>query len=303
MLTVLLTPERSRRLTLFSRRDYRVHIPGSWIETPAARRLQWWKWSVQCPPAQAQELALHDCLRRVPRRLRRRLPAEDVACMIEALRWLPSQPGCVDIPLPVATVRRVRFRWSWPFVVVTSMEYHMAKPKGQNVTCSEFAVCDDLYKLVANKNDTAALEMLTAVLYRERDPNEADAAARGDVRVPYRNKDEATRRLATMGTPSAEMQFAALMYFAGLKTYIHRLYGQYIFEDTGDEESDEPTPRQQGPEFGWWGTLQQVAEGGTFGKLAEVYQAYLHEVCVYLVRKRQEADALRAQHEQLKMKD
>lgn len=287
MLTVLLTPAQKSwvsKLLRFGARDFRVSIPESWSEAQPDQRLRWWRRAVQMEPLQAQMAALNDLLKKLPRRIRSSIPTEDVAAMVHALRWIPSRPECVDVPLPVFSVRGVAF--------------YLPKSKGQNVTCGEFAVCDDLYKLVAAKNDISALEMLTAVLYRPADKNREGAAARGDVRVPYNNKDEATVRLQYMGTPPAEMQMAALMYFAGLKTYIHRVYGRYIFDDVDPEE---PPSSANGPDFGWWGTLQQVAESGMFGTLPQVYQAYLHEVCVYLVRKRQQADAMIAQQEQLKM--
>lgn len=274
---------------MLGRREYRVSIPESWDDAPPAMRMRWWKRAVALSPMQAQYEALTDLLKSLPRRIRRRIPAHDIAAMTHALRWLPSAPNCVDVPLPQIDIKGITF--------------YLARPKGQNVCCGEFAVCDDLYKLVATKNDTDALEMLTAVLYRQADKDPMSALARGDERAPYYNKDEARARLHFWGTPPPEMQMAALMYFAGLKMYIHKMYGRFIFDDAGDDDDDGATNASTGPQFGWWGTFQQVAEGGVFGRhVTEVYQSFLHEVCVYLVRKQQQADAMRAQQDMMRTK-
>lgn len=280
MFTALLTSSKPVRFRLFTRRrtGFAVSIPERWSDLKPGERSEWWRLVCHLPAEQVQQALLQKLLRRIPARIRRRMPADDVAALGLALRWARLQPDCSNLPLPEIRLRGTR--------------YVLAKPMGRNVAAGEFAVCDDLYKQVIEKNDLDALRTLTAILYREENPDRAAAEARGDERTPYRNRDEAESRLRRMGEPPAEMQMQALYYFAGLKQVIHRMYGRHIFRTNEDDD----TPAT-GPDFGWWGVLQGAAESGPFEKIPGIYQAFLHEVCVFLVRKKQEADAMQAAHE------
>lgn len=279
MLRAVLTSNRPVRFRFFSKRrtGFSVSIPERWDDLPPAERRLWWRIVCAYPEEKARLFLLKKVLKQLPAWTRLLLPAEDRAAILLNLRWAKLKADCSDIALPEITLSGTR--------------YVLAKPMGRNVTAGEFAVCDDLYKMVITKNDLESLRTLTAILYREVEPDQALARARGDERVAYQNKDEAAARLERLGEPPAEMQMQALYYFAGLKTQIHRLYGRFIF----DTEKQEGT--QAGPDFGWWGVLQGVAESGVFGDLRSTYQSFLHEVCVFLVRKKQEADALKSAHE------
>lgn len=260
------------------RTGFALSVPERWSDLEDTERRHLWK--LLCNTSAAVDtLILRKVLKPLPLWSRLLLRPEDSAAMLGALKWATLRPECNDIALPEITLHGTR--------------YVLAKPLGRNVVAGEFAVCNDLYTAVVAKNDTHALQTLTAVLYREADRDEAAAQARGDERVPYRNKDEAEARLARMGEPPAEMQIQALYYFAGLKQQIHRMYGRFIFDN--ENQGDAPTATI--PDYGWWGVLQGIAESGVFGDLRSTYQSYIHEICVYLVRKKAEADALKAAQE------
>lgn len=257
---------------------FTLPVPERWSDLPDRQRLTWWRVVCALKQNAAARVLLQKMVRPLPTRVRRMIAPEDQVALLRALRWACLRPDCSDIALSEITLRGTR--------------YVLAKPMGRNVTAGEFAVCDDLYKQVIDKNDLDALRTLTAILFRERDADREAARARGDERTPYRNKDEATARIKRMGEPPVEMQLQALYYFAGLKQVIHRLYGRHIFQN---ENTESTAPA--GPDFGWWGVLQGVAESGVFGDLRSTYQSFLHEVCVFLVRKKQESDAVKAAHE------
>jgi hypothetical protein len=151
-------------------------------------------------------------------------------------------------------------------------------------------VCNELYTAALSGNVRAA-NTLAAVLYR---PQEAAAAAakRGDERVPFYHQSEAEAR----GEYPDAVVAAAMYYFSGLKAWVSNVYGPYIFDQPDLDENGEPLADENasGPDFGWWGVLQGVAEAGVFGTLEQVYQTSIHAVCIFLVRKKEEAERMRS---------
>lgn len=270
----------SRRPTLFWRRLFSFQLPESWTDIPYPERRKVFR--ANC--TSQDEAARLILKKRIPRRWRRLLTAMDVVAMRAVLdRYLTNVSDCTQVALPWIRHKGVLF--------------FLPEENGRNMACAEFAVADNYYEKML-KGDVEALHLMTYTLYRMKEKDEAAALRRGDVRVPFHSYTESAAMLNAYGPPPMEMQVQATMYMSGLKAWIHRVYGSWIFEQPDeDEESDESpgaasTPN--GPDFGWWGILQAVAEGGVFGPLEQVYQSNLHEVCVYLVRKRQEADRLQA---------
>lgn len=266
---------KRRHLLTGLRRRFVLALPESWAEVPDKLRQRWWRWAFTMPIEAARAKALATMLRRLPWLVRRRVPPEDRASMLGLLSWMDAQPDCVSIALPQATIKNT--------------DFHLPTPKGENMSCIEFALGDDLYKEYGEKEESHTLHMLTWLLYREADTDQAAVDARGDIRVPLRSRAEIERRLQRYGVPPAEMQVQAVLFFGGLKSFLHGTFGQWIFQipDEDDEEGAAP-PQNDTPNFGWWGVFQSVAEGRVFGDLEKVYQSSLYEVCVYLVRKRAE---------------
>lgn len=232
------------------------------------------------PRPAAQRAMLRDL---VPRRWRRMLTPMDFAALAAQLDWTHAEAQCEQVAIPHYTHR--------------GQVYVFPKPKGPNVSGVEFALCDDLYKQFSD-GDTDALLTLSAAIWRERDTDAAAALRRGDERVPLVSKEEAEARAVRMAKAPAEMHLQALLWFAGLKLYVHRVYGKWLFEE--EEEDDEsltpdPSPQERGtPNFGWWGIFLDVAEAGVFGVEDEVRQKSIHEICIYLVKKRADANAMGA---------
>jgi len=138
---------------------------------------------------------------------------------------------------------------------------------------------------------------LSACLWREEDYNEKEALKRGDERVPLHSKEEVEARVIRMATVPTEVLLQALTWWIGMKMLINGMYGAWLFEQDEEDEEDEPASAEatagkagKGPNFGWWGIFLDVAESGVFGPLAQVYQTSIHDVCIFLVKKRAEAN-------------
>ena len=275
MTTIEMTLNRRHWLAGLRRRFF-LRVPSAWQEVPAKRRAKWWRWQCDLPEEKALDAVLKDTLAPLPACVRKRIPVDTLASIRGLLAFTKPTANCEDLPLPDSKVARKTFL--------------LPSPKGENMATIEFALGDDLYKeYCAGKNE--CLHMLTWLLYRELDTDEDAATARGDARIPLRSKAEIERRLKVYGVPPVEMQVQAVLFFSGLKKFLHGTFGNWIFEPTPDPEDEDEQPQSGDdlPNFGWWGTLQAVAETGAFGTLEQTYQASLYEVCVWLVRKRVEA--------------
>ena len=279
MMDVVITDTKARRWNWFRRRVFRFQVPQAWHEVQDPRR--WFAVAI-ADPARARAALLRTL---IPWRLRARMGEADWAALLLQLNWVDAQSNCTNVP-----VAKYRHRGRW---------YYGPQPDGASTTCGEFAVADEHYR-AAVKGDQTAAQTLAAILYREADTDTAAANKRGDVRVPFFHQNEATARVQQQGEIPPDIQVAAMLYFSGLKAWVSRVYGPYIFDQQDDDDTPgldnvEPdhTPQptaSNGPNFGWWGVLQGVAESGTFGTLEQVYQAGLHEVCIFLVRKKAEHD-------------
>lgn len=277
MLTVEIIAPKRRRLTLLWRRRFVLSLPQAWSEVSASDRLTWWRIGISMPELSAT----HAILRRlIPARWRVGLSDTDTATLVNVLRWAAPKPSCSDIAFPAYRHRRTDFL--------------LPTANGENISCLEFALADDMYTRYAATQDAEQLELLTWTLYRERDTDTAAATARGDNRVLLHGIAEVQERLRIYGPAPVEMQTQALLYMSGLKVYLQQVYGAWIFEQPDEDEDGNPLPQPEAttPNFGWWGIFQAVAESGIFGDMEKTYQSSLHEVCVYLVRKKIESDRI-----------
>lgn len=278
MLTVEIIAPQRRRLTLLWRRRCVFRLPQSWTEVPADQRRAWWSIAV----SNAEQCSCFLLSKIVPRRWRIGLSDTDRAALIASMYWTRPIPDSGNIPLST-----FRYRGA---------DFDFPAANGENMACLEFATADDLYGKYVEKQDANALEELSWTLWREREPDAATRAARADDRVLLHGIGEVRERQRRYGPAPVEMQVQALLYFAGLKQYLQSVYGAYIFEQPDEDDDETPAPRpDNGPNFGWWGIFQAVAEAGIFGDCEKVFQTNLHEVCVYLVRKKVESDRIRNQ--------
>ena len=288
-MVVRITADRPRRWWRW-RRAYvwNRSLPESWGGIPEADRRLFFSALCRRGVPALRGILFH--LLKVPRWAFVEIQPELIAQLIECIKWMVPSPDC-DRPI-------------FPNFKHRGTKYHAPAPKGENVRCLEFPIADEYYLKFVEAADPTALLMLTAALYREADPDSARALARGDIRMPLHNRNEIKSRANKLRTLPLEYQMAALFYFAGLKQFINKVYGPWLFDspDEDEEQEDEEAMKLSGkrihkPDFGWWGTFQDVAESGVFGNVKAVHQSFLHDVCVYLVRQ-----MIRAEEQRTAMK-
>lgn len=275
MIRVAISGDQPRRWNPFRRRGFVFNLPTGWAEVHHPRR---WFARVLTNGLSARDAFLRSL---IPLRYRWQMNDEDWNALRVKTEWMEPKGDCRAVPVP--------------FYVHRGTKYIGPMPEGANIACGEFAVADDLYGK-AVEGDTVAATQLAAVLYRQ---NDTDAwQFRGDERMPFRHLSEADERVKRQKQIPGDVIAAGMLYMSGLKAWMADVYGAYLF-DTPDEPEENDTEAHQedapsGPDFKWWGVFQGVAEAGVFGTLDKVYQANIHEVCIFLVRKKIEHEKIMA---------
>lgn len=261
-----------RNFWLLGRKSFRRDLPTSFQEVPAARRLVLLRYLIQ-HPEQAGRIKAMQHLLRIPPRIFKGLNDLDIAALLDLCPWLAITESPAPI-LPEFTYRRTR--------------YIAPAAHGLNLVGLEYPIADEAFEKYMKTGDIEALNLLIGTLYREQNYNEQAVARRGDERLPLLSRWEAEGRAITLAGAPVETKVSALLYFAGVKQYINKAYGQHLFEQPDDD--DAPLVPSTTPGLGWWGVYFNLAIDGPFGRNVEdVYQTSFHDICLYLVeRKRQQ---------------
>lgn len=263
MIMVAISIEVKQRWWL-QRKTFLRDIPECWDDVPPRRRRGFLRLLYSQPINTALQSIAFSILR-IPRRWRRYLDPLHIATLTNALAWMEPKADCTQ-----AVITEFRHR---------GMRWWMPAPKGSDINCIQYLVADDAFEQ-AGQGHGKSIALLLAALVRPYP--ETDTSA------PLSTREEAERRALMLHTAPEEVKVYALLYFAGLKAYIHRSYKDWLFVDDaqeeGEEESEGDQPPPRTPEFGWYGILQDVAESGLFGTMPQVMLTGLHDVLVYLVR-------------------
>lgn len=289
-LPVVISAQR-RRLFGTQKKTWRRVLPEFWREVSERHRLRYYTWLLAGGESAMPEVARH--LVRLPGWAWQAMRPEVVAAFAGTLAWMLPKPDCGD---------------AQPFEYFDhdGRRYYLPKANGENLTCIEYPLADEY--LQAFQNSPGDLESpgestllkLVATLCREREPEPEMRLRRDDQRRPLHSRAEVTARAERLKGLHPAHQAHVMMWFAGMKQYLHKTYKNWLFEPDDEEEDDEapdqqPTTNNQSPNFGWWGIFQDVAEAGAFGTSVEqVLQAPFHDVCVWLVRQRVKADEMRS---------
>lgn len=270
-MTLVSITSKRRRWWQYRPRRLSLQMPESWGEVrPMSRRRRWMRWLMTLPIEAARRAMVRDL---TPRWVRSSLSELDMAGLTLLLSWIHDKPQCESVPVPEFTHR--------------GRTYYFPRNKGENIRGIDYAIASDYYDEFLAGNPKGLLN-LTACLWRETDPNPQRAVERDDIRIPLHNRTEVESRAELIKKAPAWVMLQALLYFGGLKEYIHRIYGTWLFEEPDEEEEDAP-PTPSGPNFGWWGIFQDIAITGAYGKVPEVEQCLLHELCVFLVKRQADA--------------
>jgi hypothetical protein len=164
----------------------------------------------------------------------------------------------------------------------------IGKGKYHLPTAMEYAIADEYFGQFA-QGDAKALPLLVATLARPQRRSADESARLGDVRIPLHSRSEIEARSKLMEELPLEQKMVVVLYWAGVKQYVHETYAGWIFPTKEELEAEGNETAQKGDLFGWWGVFMSVAEANVFGNLEAVHHANFHEICMYLVKKKQEA--------------
>lgn len=193
------------------------------------------------------------------------LTNEDLGSLINQIQWMNLKPSAVP------AIR---------FFDHNGKRYWLPKEKFADGLAIEYPIADEYFtQLLAGDDD--ALIKLAATLARPQSDGK---------RISITGREEVEKTAKELEGLSPEAQWAVYMYFGGVKQYIHNLYKGYLFKANDNEEGQQDGSTAM---FGWWGIYMDVAESGVFGNLEKVYQSNFHNICTYLVKKKQEADRIK----------
>ena len=207
----------------------------------------------------------------LPERTWRRLSPAHVADLLDRLPWLDIAPS------PVPMVDWFEHKGARYFLPAANFE---------NGTCLEYPLADEYLTAYAADGSESALRRLAATLCREATADTAEALRRGDPRVKLHSRAEGDARADRLAGLPSEWQVVVLLYFAGVKLLVHRLYGAWLFQQP-EEDGEEKEAAEQGDGLGWWG-LYMDAAGGDVQKLEAIEQSSFHTFCLMEVRRRKQ---------------
>lgn len=202
----------------------------------------------------------------LPKQLFKALPDEVIGDLIATMSWL--KPDSLSMPLITEFEHQ-------------GITYHLPKPNFANCTALEFALSDDFFKKVAEKNDADALIKLTATICRPSRTDAAEAIIVGDIRTPLLSRSEVEHRAKQLDGLDSAVQISVFLYFAGVKHYIAETYGKHIFEERDPETEDNKTSQNAEP-LGWWGIFMEMAQSPIH--LKAIHDMNFHTLCLWLVR-------------------
>lgn len=244
-------------LTLPTGRRYSAKIPQNWEEVPRRHLPRFLHAAYAAADPVAARLKLIRRVAEWPMRLLWMVDPVDLYFMQETLAWI-TEPSHL-MPFPVIWHRGV--------------EYRLPGNGFEKASAIRWALADEFFGQLSNGGkDDAVLNLCASILA-------SDIADRDDVSAVA----EQIREMP------GEYLAALVAYFAGVKAYVHKMYGAWLFRKEEEDEDDQPS----GPNFGWWAVFFRVAESGTFGDYDRVLQMNFHTMCVYLVEKQKEADEAR----------
>jgi hypothetical protein len=272
------------RLWPLHKTRYLRTLPQGWSEVPRKKRLKYFELSVLASRKAMRQVVLD--LLHLPRRVEKRIRADELAAMIQSLDWMLPKPDCLDPVLTDFTHK--------------GQEYILPKPGFENGTCLEFAIADDIYNQFRINQAPENLILLAATICREPNPDTHAALAIGDRRIPLNDRAEVDVRAKKLHGMPAAVALAVLYYFVGVKMMVSETYHE-LFDAAAPPAEEDEEPMQQasadGPRFGWWSIFLQVAKTGILGDYNQLLHRRLHLVCMTLLEQKDEAEKMRRAQE------
>lgn len=144
--------------------------------------------------------------------------------------------------------------------------YSLPSSDFKNGTCYEYAKADFYFLKYNQSKSQLDLDMFFASLLRFK-------------LISSYTPLDVEKRLQVAKKTSQRIKIVTTLYFANVKEYVFKLFGEYLFSSSGGENKNESN-------LGWWGVYFSVAESGVFGDLSSVYRSSFYDVCSYLKQKK-----------------
>jgi len=139
-------------------------------------------------------------------------------------------------------------------------------------TCYEYAKGDFYFKKFKETGEDQYLNLFFATLARHKNNF-------------CNSEKDVKNNLRKIGRVPVHVKLTTLCYFGCIKEMISELYGEFLFKSNLVGSSEGYTPKLN---LEWWGVFNSVAESGVFGSISDVYKSNFHDVCTYLVQKKEE---------------
>jgi len=195
------------------------------------------------------------------------ISAEDLFRLQERCLWVWEKP-----------VRTLIYKFEF-----AGENYYLPELEFDNLVLVEYAMADMFFKAFGRtKPDPLALDKLAATLCRPKFKNveENDPEWNGDIREKYNSK-LADQRTALFKDLPLSIKMLVLQQFITGRKILHTRYKE-VFQDPDKPKS---IPKHAGPDWGWFGLIDDLAQDGIFGDMEKTAFTNLHTVLFHQRKK------------------
>jgi hypothetical protein len=272
-------PNRMNQITIeipsrvwFSPKTYSRSLAGQWTDMDDSLRLFCLRELLMQAEIPAKVKILKRLLK-LPKTVFLALSDEQMSALLDTLSWLNLEGS--DVPI-VKTFMHKGETWALP------------KAKFEDGRAVEFPTADQYLDVFTKSGNESDLLKLVGTL--------AAPVDKKGKRIPILNKEDAEHRADLLRGLPSEISMSVLLYFVGVKQYISKTYGRFLFEPEDDEDDTPSVATAHFPQFGWWGSYLGIAESGVFGNYEQVLRTNFHRIAMFLIEKRKESKRMQEQY-------
>lgn len=246
-------------------KDKIISLPSAYSEIPLSLRV------FICQQQLDREQTKYFLLKHYIGKYYEQLPAELLVQIYDLMLYIDTPP--LDPLIP-----EIKYRGS---------KYYAGAAKLEFTTALEFVMMTEYLDKIIHDQQEEHIYHLAAVIYR---PKSWRLTASGDTRSAILNRSMINDRANHFSKLKPDHLQSALIYASASRAYIHGIYGRKLFTAPASDIDNSKTSAG----LGWHHTFMDIAESGTFGNLSDIYQQNIHTLLAYLLKKKKEADELKA---------
>lgn len=198
------------------------------------------------------------------------LPLVDIVAISKMIDWsflkAPHYP-------PLIPSFKYRFR-----------TYYFGMAKLQTASCLEFQLLERYYSDYTKTNNPYNLYKMLAAVCRTK-ATRSEQLKYEDIRKPLISETEIEHRAKYFAKVPIRLLTAILIYVESNLGYVLQTYGKILGSGDGKPSA-----------LGWTATFLSIAESPAFGDINEVYKTNIHTTLAYLIKKKEDNDALQASY-------